>query len=222
VKKRIKAQLSILTVEEFANTLTHGLGLLLSIAGFLALVVFAGMRGDPMLIAACVVYGLSLVILYGASTLYHSATSPKLKKTLQIVDHCCIYLLIAGSYTPFGLVIAGDSFGRGLMAAIWGFAVVGIIVKLLIRDRFPAINVMSYLVMGWLGVFAVQPLFQTLGFMPVALTIAGGVAYSLGVIFFPWKSIKHHHAIFHIFILAGSVIHYAAVMIYIVPHTTSL
>ena len=222
MKKRIKAQLSILSVEEFANTLTHGLGLLLSIAGFLALVVFAGMRGDPMLIAACVVYGLSLVILYGASTMYHSATSPKLKKTLQIVDHCCIYLLIAGSYTPFGLVIAGDTFGRGLMAAIWGFAVVGIIVKLLIRDRFPAINVMSYLVMGWLGVFAVQPLFNALGFMPVALTIAGGVAYSLGVIFFPWKSIKHHHAIFHVFILAGSVIHYAAVVIYIVPHATNL
>ncbi|MBP6002836.1 MAG: hemolysin III family protein [Pyrinomonadaceae bacterium] len=222
VKKRIKSQLDILSVEEFANTLTHGFGLLLSIAGFLALVVYAGTRGDKMLIAACVVYGLSLVTLYGASTMYHSATSPKLKKTLQIVDHCCIYLLIAGSYTPFGLVIAGDSFGRALMAAIWGFALVGIIVKLLIRDRFPAINVLSYLIMGWLGIFAVQPLFNVLGFMPVALTIAGGVAYTLGVIFFPWKSIKHHHAIFHVFILAGSILHYAAVMIYIVPHTTNL
>lgn len=220
--KRIKSHLNGLSIEEFANTLTHGLGLLLSLAGFLALVIFAGLRGDPLLIVSCAVYGLSLVVLYTASTLYHGATSPKLKKRLQIVDHCCIYLLIAGSYTPFGLVIAGDSFGRWLMVAIWGFAIVGILIKLVIRDRFPAVNVMSYLVMGWLGVFAVQPLLNALGVMPVALTIAGGVAYSLGVIFFPWKSIRHHHAIFHVFVLAGSILHYAAVMIYVVPNYVAL
>ncbi|MBK6748787.1 MAG: hemolysin III family protein [Acidobacteria bacterium] len=108
------------------------------------------------------------------------------------------------------------------MAGIWGFAAVGILVKLLIRDRFPAINVISYLLMGWLGVFAVQPLFNALGLMPVALTIAGGVAYSLGVVFFPWTSIKHHHAIFHVFILLGSIIHYAAVVLYVVPHSFGL
>jgi hemolysin III len=218
VTKRIKSHLNGLSIEEFANTLTHGLGLLLSLAGFFALVVFAGLRGNPILIVGCFVYGLSLVVLYAASTMYHGATSPKLKKRLQIVDHCCIYLLIAGSYTPFGLVIAGDSFGRWLMVGIWGFAIVGILIKLVIRDRFPAVNVMSYLVMGWLGVFAIQPLLNALGVMPVALTIAGGVAYSLGVIFFPWKSIRHHHAIFHVFVLAGSILHYAAVMIYVVPN----
>jgi hemolysin III len=222
VTKRIRAQLNILSVEEFANTLTHGLGLVLSIAGFLALVILAGLRGNPLLIAGCIVYGLSLVVLYAASTMYHSATSPRAKKTLQIVDHCCIYLLIAGSYTPFGLVIAGDSFGRALMAGIWGFALVGIIIKLVIGARFPAINVISYLVMGWLGVFAVQPLFNALGGMPVALTIAGGVAYSLGVVFFPLKSIKHHHAIFHVFVLLGSILHYAAIVMYVVPHAMNL
>jgi hemolysin III len=215
----IRAQLRELPVEELANTITHGLGLVLSIAGFVALVVLAGLRGDPMLIVGCVVYGLSLVVLYGASTIYHSTTSLELKKRLQIVDHCCIYLLIAGSYTPFGIVIAGDAFGRELLAAFWGIAVVGIIIKLIVRDRFPAINVISYLVMGWLGVFAVQPLFNALGIMPVALAVAGGVAYTLGVIFFPWKSIKHHHAIFHVFILLGSILHYAAVVFYVVPHT---
>jgi len=214
----LRAKLHYLSVEEFANTLTHGFGLILSIAGFFALVVLAGIRGNPVLIAGVVIYGLSLVVLYAASTIYHSTTSEKLKKNLQIIDHCCIYLLIAGSYTPFGLVIAGDSFGRALLAGMWGFAIVGIVVKLLIGARFPAINVISYLVMGWLGVFAVQPLFHALGLMPVVLTFAGGIAYSLGVVFFPWKSIKHHHAIFHVFILAGSILHYIAVVLYVVPH----
>lgn len=218
----LRRKLQHLSVEEFANTLTHGLGLVLSLAGFLALVILAGFRGDPVLIAGCIVYGLSLVVLYGASTIYHSTTSAKLKKDLQIVDHCCIYLLIAGSYTPFGLVIAGDSFGRGLLAAIWAFAIVGIGIKLLIGARFPALNVISYLLMGWLGIFAVQPLLNALGLMPVLLAFAGGLAYTLGVIFFPWKSIRHHHAIFHVFVLAGSIIHYAAVVLYVVPHAVNL
>lgn len=220
--KRIRAHLNILSVEEFANTLTHGLGLGLSIIGFLVLVTLATVSGRPVVIFGSVVYGLSLVVLYAASTFYHSATSPKLKKTLQIVDHCCIYLLIAGSYTPFGLLIAGNSLGRWLMAIVWIFAVVGIVTKLFIRDRFPAVGVISYLLMGWLGVFAIQPLLNVLGGVPIALTVLGGVAYSLGVVFFPWKSIRHHHAIFHVFILAGSIIHYAAIVIYVIPHATNL
>ncbi len=218
----IKAKLKVLPIEELANTITHGFGLMLSVIGLAVLVVLAGLNGDRWSLFSCVIYGLSLVVLYSASTFYHSATSHRAKKNLQVVDHCCIYLLIAGSYTPFGMVIIDDPLGKALMAGIWGFAVVGIIVKLLIRDRFPAINVISYLLMGWLGVFAVQPLFNALGLMPVALTIAGGVAYSLGVVFFPWKSIKHHHAIFHVFILLGSIIHYAAVVLYVVPHSFGL
>ncbi len=222
MKTVIKAKLLALSVEELANTITHGLGLVLSVVGFFVLVVLAGVMGNPWLILSCVIYGLSLVVLYAASTFYHSTTSHRMKKNLQVVDHCCIYLLIAGSYTPFGMVIAGDSFGRGLMAGIWAFAIVGIIIKVIIRDRFAAVNVISYVLMGWLGVFAVQPLFQKLGMTAVALTIAGGVAYSLGVIFFPWTSIKHHHAIFHVFILAGSIIHYAAVVLYVVPFAATL
>lgn len=211
-----------LSAEEVANTITHGFGLVLSIIGFVVLVSLAISRGDGWSIASCVVYGLSLVTLYAASTIYHSVLSPTLKKRLQIVDHCGIYLLIAGTYTPFGLIIADTSLGRGLLVAIWAFAIVGILTKLVIGDRFPAINVTSYLVMGWLGAFAVPPLFNALGLMPVILAFAGGVAYSLGVIFFPWKSIKHHHAIFHIFVLLGSIIHYAAIVIYVVPHAVNL
>lgn len=214
----VRSRLQTLTVEEFANTITHGFGLLLSLAGFVGLIVVAGLRGDPLLIAGCFVYGLSLVVLYAASTVYHGATSPELKKKLQIVDHCCIYLLIAGSYTPFGLVISGGSYGNGLLVGIWTFAFLGILVKVFIRDRFPAICVASYVIMGWLGVLAIQPLFEVLGIMPVALAIIGGLAYTLGVVFFPWKSIRHHHAIFHVFVLMGSIFHYAAVVLYVVPH----
>jgi hemolysin III len=218
----IRAHLKDLSVEEFANTITHGFGLALSVGGFAVLVVLAGMRGDVLLIIGCVIYGLSLVVLYGASTIYHGTTSPELKNRLRILDHCCIYLLIAGSYTPFGIVIAGDAYGRGLLAAFWLIAAIGILLKLVFKERFTVVTVTSYVVMGWLGIFAIQPLFAAMGIMPVALAIAGGVAYTMGVVFFPWKSIRHHHAIFHVFVLLGSIFHYAAVVLYVVPFTAKL
>lgn len=218
----IRKRLNELPVEEFANTITHGFGLLLAVIGFVVLTGLAILRGDPWYILSCVVYGSSLVILYAASTIYHGTTSPELKKTLQIVDHCCIYLLIAGTYTPFGLVISGGSLGQALLLGIWAFAFVGIILKLIFGDRYPAISVTSYVVMGWLGVFALQPLLDSIGIMPVALAVAGGIAYTLGVVFFPWKSIRHHHAIFHVFVLAGSILHYAAVVLYVVPYSANL
>jgi hemolysin III len=220
--RALQRQLKDLPVEEVANTITHGLGLLLSILGFAVLVVLASLRGDAMLITGCIIYGTSLVVLYGASTVYHSATRPERKELLRLLDHCCIYLLIAGSYTPFGLVIGGDLFGRALLIGIWAFAVVGIILKLIFRDRFTVLTVTSYVVMGWLGALSIQPLFNAMGIMPVALAVAGGVAYTLGVVFFPWKSIRHHHAIFHVFVLAGSIFHYFAVVLYVVPYSAAL
>src|SRR5829696_249228 len=217
----IKKKLDELSLEEFANTLTHGAGLILSVVGFFVLAVLAVTRGEPSYIAGLIIYGASLVILYAASTFYHGATSPKLKKRLQLVDHCCIYLLIAGSYTPFGVVILDGQLGQILLVGIWAFAAVGIILKLIFRDKYPALSVTSYVIMGWMGVFAIQPLFNLLGAMPVALAIAGGIAYTLGVVFFPWKSIRHHHAIFHVFVLAGSIFHYLAVLLYVVPFARS-
>ena len=218
----IKAHLSTLSVEELANTITHGFGLVLSIIGFIVLVILAGFRGDALSITGCIVYGLSLVVLYAASTIYHSVTSPILKKKLQIADHCGIYLLIAGSYTPFGLVIIKGSFGQNLLVTIWAFAIVGIVAKLIMRDRWPAVSVISYLVMGWIGVVAIQPLLTALGSAAITLIVAGGVAYSLGVIFFAWNRIPHNHAIFHVFILAGSILHYVAVVLYVVPYSVNL
>ena len=217
-----RAILKELSVEEFANTVTHGFGLVLSIAGLAALVILASLRGDPLLIAGCVVYGLSLVILYTASTIYHGTSSLELKHKLRLVDHCCIYLLIAGSYTPFGIILLSGTLGEGLLALIWTFAVAGIVAKLMFQQRFPAVSVGSYVVMGWLGVFAVQPMLETLGPEPVMLAVAGGLSYTLGVVFFAWQRIRHHHAIFHVFVLAGSILHYIAVVLYVVPYSANL
>jgi hemolysin III len=213
----IRARFAQLTVEEVANTLTHGFGLVLSVAGFFVLAFLSSWRGDFWYILSSVVYGLSLITLYAASTCYHGAISPKLKTRLQILDHCCIYLLIAGTYTPFTLVVLRDSIGASLFILIWSCALVGILLKLIFGKRFPVASVLSYLLMGWIGAFAVQPLADDLGFLPIALLVAGGFAYSIGVIFFAWKSLRHHHAVWHLFVLAGSVLHFLAIAIYVTP-----
>src|SRR5437868_1256912 len=171
----IKAKLSALSAEELANTITHGFGLLLSVVGFVVLVVLAGLRGDSLSITGCVIYGLSLILLYAASTIYHSTTSPKLKNRLRIADHCGIYLLIAGSYTPFGLIILKGTIGQNLLIGIWSLAILGILAKLLLGDRFSAITVVSYLVMGWIGVSAIQPLLAVIGIAPIILILSGGL-----------------------------------------------
>jgi hemolysin III len=136
---------------------------------------------------------------------------------MQLADHCGIYLLIAGSYTPFGLIVLKGPLGQNLLIALWAFAAFGIVAKLILRHRWPAVSVISYLVMGWVGVLAIQPLLEALGMTAIVLVIAGGVAYSLGVVFFAWHSIRHHHAIFHVFVLAGSLLHYLAIVMYVVP-----
>jgi hemolysin III len=218
----LKTKFEKMSIEEVANTVTHGFGLFLSIVGFVFLVVMASVKGDAWHIASSIVYGLSLVVLYAASTFYHGATSPRLKPVLQIVDHCCIYLLIAGSYTPFTLIVLRGSLGYSLFFFAWTFALVGILLKVFFGKRFPVVSVLSYLLMGWVGVFAVQPLLAALGFVPIALVVAGGISYSLGVIFFAWKRIRHHHAIWHVFVLAGSIFHYLAIAIYVVPYVVNL
>lgn len=211
-----------LSPEEFANTLTHGFGLALSVVGFIFLFCLALLAGNPWHIASTAVYGISLVVLYTASTLYHGATTPRRKEILRIADHCGIYLLIAGSYTPFGLLIANGLLGKGLLILIWFFALSGVLLKILFRHRFPVVSVASYVVMGWLGIFALQPLMEVLGIMPVAMALAGGLAYTIGVVFFAWDRLPHNHAIFHVFVLAGSIVHYLAIAIYVVPYAINL
>ncbi len=218
----IRSRLEKLSVEEVANTITHGFGLLLSIIGLIFLVVLASIKGDFWHVASSLIYGLSLVILYAASTLYHGAHTPEIKRKLQLLDHCCIYLLIAGSYTPFALIVLRGSFGNGLFIFAWTFALVGIIMKVFFFQRFPIASVLSYIVMGWVGVLVVQPLFAALGFAPLALVLAGGLAYTIGVIFFAWERLPHNHAIWHLFVLTGSTCHYLAISIYVVPYIVNL
>jgi hemolysin III len=215
----VKARLKALSIEEAANSLTHGVGLLLSVVGFFVLLALAIINGGRWNIVSAIVYGSSLVILYGASTFYHSAISPRSKSVLQLVDHCCIYLLIAGSYTPFALIVLRDGIGTGLLLFAWIFAAVGIVTKVLFEIRSGFVSALIYLVMGWVGVVAVEPIYQAVGIVPLLLAMAGGLSYSLGVIFFGWKSIKHHHAIWHVFVLMGSVFHFIAIAGYIIPYS---
>ncbi len=214
----VRARLIELGVEEAANAVTHGLGLALSLAGFVFLVFVAITRGGTWQIASAFIYGTSLIMLYGASTLYHTAVTEKAKLKLQVVDHCCIYLLIAGSYTPFTMIVLRDGIGPYLFTFAWAFAAVGIAMKVFFDVRSGPLSASTYLIMGWIGVFAIKPLYLAMGIVPISLIIAGGISYTLGTIFFGWHSLKHHHAIWHLFVLGGSVLHFIAIAWYIIPY----
>ena len=217
----VRARLRELEVDEVANTLTHGVGLVLSFAGFVTLVVLASLYGDGWHIASSIIYGLSLIVLYGASTLYHSSICEHTKRRLQIVDHCCIYLLIAGSYTPFTMIVLRDGIGVYLFIFAWSFAAIGILLKVLFKINSGPLSALTYLLMGWIGIVAVQPLYAAVGITPIVLVVAGGISYTLGTIFFGWHSLKHHHAIWHLFVLGGSLLHFIAIAGYIIPHVAA-
>lgn len=213
----IRAHFRELAIEEVANATTHGLGLLLSIIGFVVLAVLAFVNGDRWHIASSLVYGISLVTLYAASTAYHTAITAHRKSFLQLVDHCCIYLLIAGTYTPFLLVVLRGGFGFAMLATVWAMALLGIGLKVMYRGHLKAVGIAMYLLMGWIGIVAVQPLYVAMGLVPLLLVVSGGISYSLGMIFFGWHRIRHNHAIFHVFVLVGSILHYVAIVLYVVP-----
>jgi len=166
-----------MTVEEVANVLTHGAGLVLSVLGFAVLLALSITYGDGWHLAASLVYGISLVTLYAASTLYHTVITPTRKRIFQLLDHSCIYLLIAGTYTPFLLIVLRDNRGGALLASVWGFAAVGIALKLIFRDRFDAIGIVLYLLMGWAGIVLIKPVYEGLGPLALALVVSGGITY---------------------------------------------
>jgi hemolysin III len=197
---------------ELANTITHGIGLALSIAGFVVLLVLAAVRGSPRHIVSCAIYGATLVCLYAASTLYHGIPSPRRKRALRIFDHCAIYLLIAGTYTPFLLVNLRGGWGWSLLGIVWGFAMAGIVFKFLFVDHFPFLSTVIYLLMGWLAVIALKPLLAAVPASGLLWLLAGGLLYTLGVVFYAWKRLPYNHVIWHLFVLAGSTCHYVAVL----------
>jgi hemolysin III len=204
-------------VEELASAVTHGLGLALSLAGFVVLLVLAILRGGTWHIAGCGTYGLTLVLLYLASTLYHSIRSPRSKHILRILDHSAIYLLIAGTYTPFTLVNLRGVWGWSLFGAVWSLCIAGVVFKSFFINRLRYVSTLLYIGMGWMCLIAIKPLVQMVPAGGLAWLIAGGVLYTSGVIFFGWNRVRFNHAIWHLFVLAGSICHYFAVILYVVP-----
>ena len=204
--------------EEIANSLTHGLGLCLSIAGLVMLVIVAAQRGTAWHIVACSVYGVSLVLVYSASTLYHAISHPKVKSIFRVFDHSAIFLLIAGTYTPFALVTLRGGWGWSLLGIVWGLAIAGIVLKAIWNDGFHAGFVALYILMGWLAIIAIKPLFLALSWSGMSWLLAGGLLYTLGVPFYASRKLPFGHAIWHGFVLGGSACHFFAVWLFVIPH----
>jgi len=196
--------------EERLNIWSHGLGLVASSIAFPFLIIKAMSYSSFWDIASFIIYGLSLIILYAASTFYHSAKNPKKRRRLNVFDHAAIYVLIAGSYTPFCLVALASKLGWYMFIAVWVFALTGIILKLFFTGKFDKISTAMYLLMGWQVLFFIKPLISVLTRFSLNLLIAGGLFYTVGAILYSIKKIPYNHAIFHVFVLLGSVSHFLA------------
>jgi hemolysin III len=203
----------ILVSDEWLNSLTHGLGLLLSIVG-LGFLLKAGWSESLKMICFGI-YGSSLILLYAASTIYHALSKPKLKKLFRTIDHCAIYLLIAGSYTPFTVLVLNGSSGWMLFGAVWALACMGILFKAFCGHRFHMLSTAVYLLMGWLIVFAIEPFMNLFPYEGIYWVIGGGLSYTFGVIFYVMDKRRFYHAIWHLFVMGGSVCHYLAIYLYI-------
>ena len=203
--------------EEIANSVTHGLGAILSIAGLVVLIVLASLRGTAWHIVGVSVFGGSLVILYSASAIYHGVSAPRVKHWFRVMDHAAIFLLIAGTYTPFTLVNLRGPWGWSLFGTVWGLAAVGVILQTGVIKRGATASVLLYLAMGWIIVLAIKPLMTSVESGGLVLLVAGGLSYTVGVIFFAWRKLPFGHAVWHGFVLAGSVSHFFAVLLYVIP-----
>lgn len=203
--------------DEIASSVIHGVGIVLSIAGLATLVAFAALHGNALTVVACAVFGTSLVLLYTASTLYHSVTAAAARPALRALDHIAIYVLIAGTYTPFTLIALPGVWGWGLFLAVWTLALAGSALELGLFKRHHKLAVLLYIGMGWIGMIAFEPLSRHLHAGGTALLIGGGLAYTLGVPFYLWRRLPYHHALWHVFVLTGSVLHFLAVLLYVIP-----
>lgn len=204
--------------KERANALTHGLGVVLSLIGLIILLTKASEIGYTRLFISFLVYGVGITFLFSASTLYHSFHATKVKKMMQILDHIGIYLMIAGTYTPFAMISLQDAGGDWLLILIWSIAGVGIVFKLFFTGRFKGISTAIYVIMGWLAIIAIKPMLENIAWNGMLLIFAGGLSFSLGVIFYmrDGKYI-YNHAIWHLFVLLGGIFHYFAVLLYAYP-----
>ena len=202
---------------EIASALTHGLGAAAALAGGAVLITLTAIYGDAWQLGASIVFGVSLLLLYVASTLYHSIQHPIAKARLKVFDHCAIYLLIAGTYTPFTLIGLRGPWGWGLFIAIWTLAVFGVVFKLFYTGRFKLLSTLIYIAMGWLVIVAIKPMLVALDGWTLGWLLAGGVFYTLGTFFYHREKIRFSHAIWPMFVIAGSVCHFVAVKEQVLP-----
>ncbi len=200
--------------EEAANVATHAAGLAASVVGSGVLVYLGMARGQMLHVASAGVYGATLVALYAASTLYHAFRRPGVKRVMRVLDHCAIYLLIAGTYTPFVLVGLGGGWGWALFGVVWALAAAGIVFKIFATGRFTVVSTAAYVAMGWLGIVAAGPLLRALPISALAWLLAGGVAYTAGTLFYH-RRLPYSHALWHVFVLLGSACHFIAIGVYV-------
>ena len=204
--------------EELINSISHGTGALAAAGGMAVLIVFSALQGDVWKVVSSSIYGATMIILYTFSALYHSFTDGKVKSVFRIFDHCSIFLLIAGSYTPFTLVTlreATPAIGWTLFGVVWGAAIIGIVLNIVSLEKFKVFSMICYIAMGWAVVFAIKPLIANLAKGGMILLAAGGLAYTVGIIFYAIRK-KYMHSIWHFFVLAGTILQYFAVLFYVV------
>lgn len=202
--------------EEIMNAVTHGIGAGLSIAGLVVLVVFASMQSDAWKIVASAIYGASMIVLYTASTLYHSFSKTKVASKLNMFDHISIYYLIAGSYTPFMLVNLRGGWGWSIFGVVWACAIAGTVLKIIYGNKLRKVSTIIYLAMGWMIIIAIYPFVKSVETGGIIFVVLGGLSYTVGVIFYKWKSLPFNHAIWHLFVLAGTVLQFFAVLFYVI------
>lgn len=201
--------------EEFWNVLTHGLGTILSLVGLFVLIYFASQSGSPMDLICAVVFGLSMVLLYLASTIYHAVSNKKRKLIFQKLDHLCIYILIAGTYTPIALLGLKGAWGWSIFGSIWGMAALGFIFKFSPLRKSEKLSLILYAAMGWLIIIAIKPLVENLSSEALLYMGLGGLFYTVGIYFYAQNKIPYNHAIWHLFVLAGSAFHFFGILLYV-------
>ncbi len=206
--------------EELANVATHAAGVALSVVALVLLVTFAALRGDAWQVVSAAVFGTSLVLLYTASTLYHSCRRPRARQILRVCDHSAIFLLIAGTYTPIVLVSLRGPWGWSLFSVVWGIALLGVVLKVRWTGRFRLLSTLMYVAMGWLVVIAVRPMLAVVPAPGLWLLLAGGLCYTGGAVFYLAKRLPYHHAVWHLFVLGGSICHFFAIFGSIIGHAT--
>lgn len=202
--------------EEIVHAITHGFGVLLSIAGLILLIVYASINGNPWQIVSVTIFGVTMLLMYLTSTIVHSLPVGKGKDLFQIFDHASIYLFIAGTYTPILLVLLRETVGWTVFGIIWGIAITGIVFKIFFVKKFLFLSTVIYVLMGWLIVFIWQPLTAIMNENGVLLLVIGGLFYTIGAIFYVWRSFSYHHAVWHLFVLAGSAFHFFSVFYYVI------